>query len=64
MSEQHRYNVEWVGDYFVLCTTVIIPSEDEDAAIEAAELQIIEQYGWDVGDKASAVSVEWEGGVS
>ena len=64
MSEQHSYNVEWVGDYFVLCTTVIIPSEDEDAAIEAAELQIIEQYGWDVGDKASAVSVEWEGGVS
>ena len=64
MSEQHSYNVEWVGDYFVLCTTVIIPSEDEDAAIEAAELQIIEQYGWDVGDKASAVRVEWEGGVS
>ena len=49
----YTYNVEWVGDHYNAATTVIIPTGDSDAAIEAAEAQMMEQYGWDMADTAT-----------
>lgn len=58
MSE-YTYNVEWIGDYYNAATTVTIPTDDSDVAIETAERQMMERYGWDMGGTATVgVSAE------
>jgi hypothetical protein len=56
---EFTYNVEWIGDYYNAATTVIIPTDDADAAIAAAERQMLAQYGWDMG-RTATISVNAE----
>ena len=38
------YNVEYIGEYFTMSTTVMIAEEDSDAAIDAADKLLHYQY--------------------
>ena len=49
MSETaYMYNVEYIGEYFTMSTTVMIAEEDSDAAIDAADKLLHYQYSWTV----------------
>lgn len=57
--KKYTYNVEWIGDLYNAATTVIITEPDTDTAIDEAERQMQEHYGYDFGDTAT-VSVSAE----
>lgn len=57
-------NVVFVGDYFTLMTTVVLPEElrqegerDEDFAVRLASVFLSEFYGWDVAEVANEIGV-------
>jgi hypothetical protein len=48
--------VKFVGDYFALYISV--PASDDDQAIENANAQLQDHYGWDVGEVSNEIEVE------
>ena len=48
--------VKFVGDHFALYISV--PASDDDQAIENANAQLQDYYGWDVGEVSNEIEVE------
>jgi len=45
---EYKFNVQFVAQWFVLTTTVVIATDDTDEALQAAAALIEDQYGFDL----------------